>query len=400
MTDDEIRDVFAELHRVGVDFGQPPGLALGTGFREGELLGWLRELPDALGHDAFAERLTARVDSAQPNAGSRLPRQPDGRPHRLWPTVEQLHAAIDVLVTEWDPLGARLGELPRDAVTHHAQNMLGIILNGGDPDRMERLIAGQLGAVEQEVFEVRPSPRAQRRYLARRLIQVVVDQPGPVHEEDPFSVADRAAQASLELARAEGRARETHTATGGSTTICFGPRGDEPPARDDGAACDECGAIGTVAFVGREVEPRYSRYCPSCWRKVRDKYWDWHLDARQFANPTDQSTPEEIIAAFDRIGEMFLRARERVCVVGTALWEDRGPLIERQLGRSEGESEADHDRRLRQLATQVVGQAPTMHGAMPSGIEELIRRYSPDASPPASANDRYEPPAARPAGHA
>ena len=53
--------MFAELRRVGVDLGRPPGLALSTGFRDGEFLAWLRELPDALGHDPFVERLAARM---------------------------------------------------------------------------------------------------------------------------------------------------------------------------------------------------------------------------------------------------------------------------------------------------------------------------------------------------
>ena len=72
MTDDEIRDIFVELRRVGVDLGRPPGLALGTSFREGELLAWLRRLPDDLGHDAFVEAdvtdLTA-YDSVRFTAG-------------------------------------------------------------------------------------------------------------------------------------------------------------------------------------------------------------------------------------------------------------------------------------------------------------------------------------------
>ena len=89
MTDDEIREVFAELQRVGVDLGRPPGLALGTGFRDVEFLAWLRALPDALGHDEFVARLSEQVSAAQPNAVA-LPARPDGQPHRMWPTVEQL----------------------------------------------------------------------------------------------------------------------------------------------------------------------------------------------------------------------------------------------------------------------------------------------------------------------
>src|SRR5687767_646158 len=101
MTDEEIRDVFAELHRVGADLGRPPGLALGTGFRDGEFLTWLRSLPEELGHDAFVARLNEKVSALQPNAAVALPASIDGRPYRMWPTVEQMNAGIEILVREW-----------------------------------------------------------------------------------------------------------------------------------------------------------------------------------------------------------------------------------------------------------------------------------------------------------
>src|SRR5690349_3346437 len=123
MTDDEIRDVFVELRRIGVDLGQPPGLAIGTGFREGELLPWLRALPSNLGHAAFAERLSEYVAAAAPNGYMGEPTHE----HRDYPTIEQLNAGIDVLIAEWDPLGARLGDLSRDDVSISAYNSLGVI---------------------------------------------------------------------------------------------------------------------------------------------------------------------------------------------------------------------------------------------------------------------------------
>src|SRR5688572_2992262 len=138
MTDEEIRDVFAELHRVGADLGRPPGLALGTGFRDGEFLTWLRSLPEELGHDVFVARLNEKVSALQPNAVGALPASIDGRPYRMWPTVEQMNAGIEILVREWDPLGARLGELSSEDVTHHAYNALGNVLRGGDPESIER----------------------------------------------------------------------------------------------------------------------------------------------------------------------------------------------------------------------------------------------------------------------
>ena len=380
MTDDEIREVFAEFTRIGVDLAQPPGLAIGTGFRDGELLPWLRALSDGIGHDAFVARLTEHVSSAEPNVAAQLPRgdgSTPGKPHRLWPTVEQMNLAIDVLSREWDPLAARLGDLTSETVMHHAHNALTRILHGGDADRLERSIASQLGTIEQEVFGVRPSPREQRRYLARRLIRVVVENPGSPHDEDPFEAMMRAADASMEIARSEGRLKETRTATGSSVKVCFGPHADDPPAYDPSATCSECGAVGTVAVVGRAIEPKYSRYCPECWRNLRGKYWA-HRGGASLANwdAEDASSPEAVIAALDGMSEQVrFEARERVRMVGSAMWEDVGPMIESQLPPDRNESEADHARRLRRLAEDLGARRGSMYGDMPPAIERFIQEY-------------------------
>lgn len=164
LPDDAIREIFAELRRVGVDLGQPPGLALGTGFREGELLAWLRGLPDGLGHAAFAEELTAFITAATPNVllddGEPVP-----SPRRYSPTVEQVHAACDILMLEWDPLGARLGDLTRDDVAMPAYNAVNAILRAGPTRNVEATIAANLRGTEREVLGVRASPLMQTRYL-------------------------------------------------------------------------------------------------------------------------------------------------------------------------------------------------------------------------------------------
>jgi len=375
-TDDEIRDVFAELRRIGVDLGRPPGLALGTGFRDGEFVPWLHALPDNLGHDAFVERLNDHVNAAQPNTAPRAPDGAEGRAHRLWPTVEQMHAGIDILVREWDPLGARLGALSTDDVIHHVANGLRVALSGQNQDVIERRISSMLASVEQEVFGLLPSPREQRRYLARRLIQVVIDNPGPAHDEDPFEVFGRAAEASMAIARAEGRLKETRTKMGSSVTVCFGPRGDALEALDPHASCTECGIPGTVAVVQREVEPLVSRYCPSCWGRVRGKYMEafWNRPGK----PEEQTTPEAMIAAFDAIRDtMLFQARERVRYTASALWEDRLPFIEASLAPNERLSLEDRERHLQQMARGLAALAPKMYGAMPPKIAEFIQQYAP-----------------------
>jgi hypothetical protein len=183
MTDDEIRGIFAELRRIGVDLGRPPGLALGTGFREGEFLTWLRSLPDDLGHDAFVDELTVAIHAATFDVvlddGAPLP-----LPRRYFPTIEQVHAVVHILLREWDPLGARLGELTRDDVAVPAFNAVTAILQDGPTRAVEVGIAANLRMMEQEVFGVRAAPLIQTRYLVRRIMQAVADNPGPPDDRE------------------------------------------------------------------------------------------------------------------------------------------------------------------------------------------------------------------------
>ena len=359
MTDDEIREVFAEVTRVGVDPNRPPGLALGTGFRDAEFLAWLRTLPDGLGHDAFVDLMNEQINNAQPNA---LPIPADdsvARPQRLCPTTEQLNAGMDVLLSEWDPLGARLGDLSNEAVSDAAYDALTVALSGERPDVVELQIAAMLGDVEERGFGIPPSPSEQRRYLARRLIQVVLDHPGPRHEVDGWQRDDQ------------------HGQTGGRQTVRLGPRGDELPALDLTAPCTECGAIGTVAVVMREMEPLVSRYCPECWSKVRDKYFGVSM----FTEPPDRSTPEGRIATLDRIAEvMLLQAREAPRYVSSAMWDDRLPFMRMALGANADQSPAVREQHLRRFASELVRLAPEMYGPMPPELDAFVRDHGgPDA---------------------
>jgi len=369
MTDDEIRDIFAELRRVGVDLGRPPGLALGTGFREGEFLAWLRGLPDGLGHDAFVERLNAVITGATPNVvlledGERVP-----SPRRYSPTVEQVHAAIDILIREWDPLGARLGELTRDEVAIPAYNTVFAIIHGGPTRDVEAQVAAKLRQTEREVYGVRAGPLIQTRYLVRRIMQAVAENPGPSHEFDPFE------QLHQEATEAEGgsaTASAGRSRASGRRTVQLGPRGDEPMTTlDPNASCDECGAIGTVAWVTREIDPRLSRYCLICWRQVRHKYYG------SPEMPQDADSPEASIAVFDHVYEY---ARERPRSSDSALWEDKAPFVRMGFARQRNETPSDHERRLRQFASELASLATRMYDSMPSDIEAFVQGHTiPDA---------------------
>ena len=369
MTDDEIRDIFAELRRVGVDLGRPPGLALGTGFREGEFLAWLRGLPDGLGHDTFVERLNAFITAATPNVVLLEDGDPVPSPRRYSPTVEQVHAAVNILIREWDPLGARLGELTRDDVAIPAYNAVFAIIHGGPTRDVEAQVAAKLRGTEREVYGVRAAPLIQTRYLVRRIMQAVAELPGPAHEFDPF---ERLHQNATESEAANGTGSAGHSRVSSGRTVRLGPRGDEPKtALDPNALCDECGATGTVAWVMREIEPLLSRYCLSCWRQVRHRYYGLPKI------PHDRDSPEAKIALFDYIYE---HARERPRSSDSALWEDKAPFVRMGFAPQRNEAPSDHERRLRQFANELASLARRMYDPVPPDIEAFVQRYTaPDA---------------------
>ena len=370
MTDDEIRTVFAELSRIGVDLEKPPGLAIGTGFRGHELIDWLGTLPDQMGHDAFAEQLRTRVNDAEPNA-IELPSGPDGQPHREWPTVEQLHAASDVLTREWDPLGARLGELARDDVAEPALALLQMVLVGSPLDGIERRVAAALAVVEQQKFGVRPSPFEQRRYLARRLMRVVTELPGPAQDNNPWRAVapqrNESAFRSGDTSRSAGRVM----AKARRQVVGLGPRPDDPPAYDAAGVCSDCGVVGTVAVAVRDVEPLVSRFCADCWRRVRGTYL--MPVGERFEMPEDRDSPEAQIAALEWIRARMDAAQHDARYVASALWEDMVPYAEAAMRDAARMDPATRAESLHQYAAMLARQSPSMVGPMPPFIETLLR---------------------------
>jgi hypothetical protein len=359
MTDDEIRAVFTELRRAGVDFGRPPGLAIGTGFRDGELLPWLRSLPDDLGHEALTERLNEYVTNAAPNVSAASGTLHE---HRLCPTIEQLHAGIDVLINEWDPLGARLGALTHDDVSITAYNALGGILRSPDDDLAERQVAKMLEDVETEVFGVRASPIEQRRYLARRLIEITLQHPGPAHADNPFAPIFQNSSGKRRPGSVHVPARRSRH------VVSIGPRGDELPPLDPNASCSECGVIGTVAVVQRDAEPLSSRYCLTCWDGVRQRYW---FSLAEFH--ADRDKPETMITLFDSAERS---RREQVRYAASALWDDRLILFRHMIASSnDDEPSEERDRNLRWMADTFIQMEPKMYGPMPEDIQAFVHEH-------------------------
>ena len=368
MTDEEIRDIFGELRRIGVNMEQPPGLAIGGGFRDGDFLAWLRELPDGLGHEEFVQSLNRRMDAALPNVVPAPDPSNGPAPRRYCPTLEQLEAGVEVLLHEWDPLGARLGDLSRDDVAMLAFNALNDIVRQGPTRDVELRIATHFQRVERDDFGLRPSPLVQMQYLARRLMQVVAEHPGPPHEFDPLERKQRTAETAAQREAAIARRSGVRSARVSRNIVYLGPRGDEPAALDPNAICAECGATGTVAFVTRETEPHLSQYCADCWRRVRHNYWRWSFDQ------SDRQSPEALITTFER---MYHQEREQPRGSGSALWEDQLGFVRAVLERNNEVQPADRERNLRRVAADLVSLAPRMQGPMPPELESFVREHPP-----------------------
>ena len=398
MTDDELRAIFHELQRIGADLGRPPGLALGTGFRPGEFLAWLQSLPDAIGHDAFATLLTERVTAAA-QEGS-LPDPPDREPTtrrspfpvpgspfpvpgspvsldletiRFWPTREQLEAAIDILVREWDPLGARLGELTREVVEQHAFDVLGGLVRLPPAWHHETLVAVQLGQIEEDAFLVRKSPIEQRLYLARRLCAVVDSMPAPPllpsrAQSTRSTRRDGRSTISVGPRRVRRGVGVNASSLSLSSCVSIGPTGHEPPALDPKATCEVCGKTGTVAFVTREIEPLVSQFCRECWGTVR--WWAWFS-----LRSSKPEAPADMIALFDLMNRL---EHEQIRSAGSAVWEDHFELVTRSLTPPHDESEDDAVKRtegLRRFAKSLASRATEMDGPMPPKVEAFVRDY-------------------------
>ena len=198
------------------------------------------------------------------------------------------------------------------------------------------------------------------------MIETIIEHPGEPHDERAFAPKFESALAKhRHSVRVPGR-RPRHV-------VPIGPRGDELPPLDQNASCTECGAIGTVAVVQRDAEPLTSRYCVTCWQRVRERYW---FSLAEFN--ADVERPETVITLFDSADRS---RREQVRYAASAVWDDRLILFRQMISSSNDEESPEvRDRNLRWMADTFVGMESTMFGPMPADIREFVERHAtPDA---------------------
>lgn len=183
MSERDTAAILLELRRIGVDVANLPEALAATGFRSRSLLAWLRELPSDLGSDGLIRLLDDRAAfalSVSEHAASEtglLPELDASLPQQWWPTAEMLEAAVDLLVNEWDPIGVRLGSIPREDFGEYAFHFVAQLLGPHRVDDDGTRVAESIAAVEHGVLGLRPSQEVHRRYMAARLREVVVRYP-------------------------------------------------------------------------------------------------------------------------------------------------------------------------------------------------------------------------------
>jgi hypothetical protein len=183
VTERDTAAILLELRRIGVDIANLPDTLVATGFRAQSLLEWLRQLPSELGTDELLRLLDERAAfalAASEHAGSTWPLLPEldetlGR--QWWPTAEMLEAAIEILVNEWDPIGIRLGSVPREDFGEYAFQFVSRFLDPWRTDDSLTRVAAAIAALEGGWLGLRISPDVHSRYIAARLREVVVRHP-------------------------------------------------------------------------------------------------------------------------------------------------------------------------------------------------------------------------------
>jgi hypothetical protein len=339
--------ILIELRRIGIDFETLDERLVGTALRAGELLGWLRAIPDGAGPVELLRRVE---EYGQRNLGRPVQvrwREEPARPahryerERWWPTQALLDAGTDLLVDEWDPFGIRLAGTDRETIAMFAFHFFGPLLApNARVDPITRT-AGMIASAERDHLALKPSPESHRRYLAERLNELVAQYPVP----QQFLPS----QSHVVLVPA----REP----------------DAPPPLDPEGVCARCHRFGTVARVTTLEAPagRTKRYCASCWKEVR-------AHERQFWRAPE--TAAEHVAWMDRHGQPPTATLSRS-------WEDTLELIEMATAPQARDADLPERNRaahLARFAREILSSEDKMDGPMPPEVAAFVQRYAtPDA---------------------
>ena len=144
--------------------------------------------------------------------------------------------------------------------------------------------------------------------------------------------------------------------------------GSEGDPRNETAACDRCGTVGTIACVTRVTTiVAKTRYCRECWPRVRAELereleeQQRHLEAGVQAKLRDPR----------RARHQMPPTRNSISW-SSASWDDTREFLELLRGAaSNAESAVDYAA----LAREISARAPDMDGPMPPDIVKFVRDH-------------------------
>ena len=330
--------ILTELQRIGVNLASVSELP-GTGLRASELRDWLSEIPDGAGTAELIRRLDhhALTNADRPLAvrWTKEPPRPAhrGRRERDWPTMVLLNAGTDLLMEEWDPFGIRLAGTDREAIAEFAFHLFHPFLSPRPTIDPISHAAGMIESAERDHLALKPSPESHRRYLARRLGELVEQYPVPKTEAPPSAVMV--------------------IMTGENKTA---------PARDPEGVCARCHAFGTVARVTTMTNPStMKRFCGACWRAVRSDYV--HCSTKP------PETAAERIAFYDRASEpVWTESRSWDDTIDSLSGIQAAIARDPELAKTQALD-------LAQIAREIAKLDDVMEGPMPPEVEQFIRTY-------------------------
>ena len=347
MNEERIARILLELRRIGVDLSTLDEGLVGTGLRASELAEWLRAIPDGAGVEELQRRLDERSRESRPPVEYRWKKEPAHSPtlerrERWWPTQALLDAGTDLLEEEWDPFGIRLAGADREQIAMFAFHFFGPLLEPNDMVDQITHTTEMIASAERDHLALRPSPEPHRRYLARRLRELVERHPVPPRPYRPSK----------------------------SFVVMTDPAEGTPPPLDPEGVCGRCHSFGTVARVTTQSDPpRSVRYCRVCWPEVRIEYG---LIGKR---PKPPETASEWVAWNDAIDRPPRSSESRS-------WLETMDFI--RLMTEEGLADAGEDptraHTLARLAADIMAMDNRMDGPMPPEVEAFVQQHrAPDA---------------------